>query len=362
MLKVYGLKVSYFTGKLEAYLRYKEIPYDFHAMTAKDFMRDIPAKTGAMQMPAAELPDGRWMTDSTPMIDWFETQHTDHPILPADPAQAFLCRLIEDYADEWLWRPAMHYRWSYPLSSKLLARQISDAMGAGIPAPGWLKRWRTERRQKFNFVDRDGVTSETRGHVEASYLTLLRILSDIFAARPFLFGERPSLADIGLMGPLFRHFAMDPAPGILMREEASGVMAWVYRMWNARASKLSGSFTTGIPDDLLPLLREIGETHLEALNANACAWQAGQRRHAMSIQATAYKDIQTSHYRVWCLEELQRHYNALGEMARAELDPTLSAAGVLEPLLRLPDISARYEGAATAPFGRSLPVFADVRN
>ncbi len=26
MLKVYGLKVSYFTGKLEAYLRYKEIP------------------------------------------------------------------------------------------------------------------------------------------------------------------------------------------------------------------------------------------------------------------------------------------------------------------------------------------------
>ena len=128
MLKVYGLKVSYFTGKLEAYLRYKEIPYDFHAMTAREFMRTIPEKTGAMQMPAAELPDGRWMTDSSPMIDWFETQYPDSPILPDDPAQAFVCRLIEDYADEWLWRPAMHYRWSYPLSSKLLARQISDAM------------------------------------------------------------------------------------------------------------------------------------------------------------------------------------------------------------------------------------------
>ncbi|HAE27376.1 MAG TPA: glutathione S-transferase family protein, partial [Hyphomonas adhaerens] len=107
MLKVYGLKVSYFTGKLEAYLRYKEIPYEFCPMTARDFMRTIPEKTGAMQMPAVELPDGRWMTDTSPMIDWFETQHPDPPILPEDPAQAFLCRLIEDYADEWLWRPAM---------------------------------------------------------------------------------------------------------------------------------------------------------------------------------------------------------------------------------------------------------------
>jgi len=27
-LLVYGSKISYFTGKLEGYLRYKEIPYD----------------------------------------------------------------------------------------------------------------------------------------------------------------------------------------------------------------------------------------------------------------------------------------------------------------------------------------------
>lgn len=362
MLKVYGLKVSYFTGKLEAYLRYREIPYEFCPMTAKEFMHTIPEKTGAMQMPAVELPDGRWMTDTSPMIDWFETQHPATPILPDDKGQAFVCRLIEDYADEWLWRPAMHYRWSYPLSSKLLARQIAEAMGRDIKAPGFLKRWRTERRQKLNFVDRDGVTPQTRAHVEASYLKLLDMLEPILQTRVFLLGDRPTLADIGLMGPLFRHFAMDPVPGILMRENASGVMAWVYRVWNARASRTGGSLVSGIPDDLLPLLRELAQTHLEALNANALAWQAGDQRHGMTIQGTRYQNLQTSQYRVWCLERLQAHYCGLDETVRAALDPVLESTGVLEPLLRLPDPDSKYANAASAPFGLSLPVFSEIRN
>ena len=104
MITVYGLKISYFTGKLESYLRFKEIPYRFHELTSTEFQKLLPEKTGAMQMPAVELEDGRWMTDSTPMIDWFEGQYPDDPILPKDPVRAFICKLIEDYADEWLSR------------------------------------------------------------------------------------------------------------------------------------------------------------------------------------------------------------------------------------------------------------------
>lgn len=361
-LTVYGLKVSYFTGKLEGYLRYKEIPYAFHALTAREFVGMLPEETGAMQMPAVKLPDGRWMTDTSPMIDWFETQYPTPSILPDDPAQAFLCRLIEDYADEWLWRPAMHYRWSYPLSSKLLARQIAEVMGADVKMPGWLKRQRTEKRQKLNFVDRDGVTAETRPNVEGGYLKLLSILEAVFAQRPFLFGDRPTLADIGLFGPLFRHFSMDPVPGLIMRETAPGVMEWVYRLWNARASRIEGGLASGAPEDLFPLFREIGETHLEALCANAEAWKAGAKRHDAAIQDVVYRNLQTSHYRVWCLEKLQERYRALGEDSRARVDAALKPQGCLEPLLRLSEIDAQYEAAETAPFGRSLPVFEEIKN
>jgi len=44
-------------------------------------------------------------------------------------AQAFLCRLIEDYADKWLWRPAMHYRWSYFSDRQLLGTLLEDQVG-----------------------------------------------------------------------------------------------------------------------------------------------------------------------------------------------------------------------------------------
>lgn len=361
MIRVWGLKVSYFTGKLEGYLRCKGIPYEFRSMTVADFRGAIRRNTGAMQMPAVELPDGRWMTDTSPMIDWFERQCPDFPILPKDPVQTFLCRLIEDYADEWLWRPAMHYRWSYPVSAKLLARQIVDEMAADVPAPGWLKRRRTEQRQRGNFVERDGVTDATRPHVEASYLKLLGWLNPIFDRRPYIFGAQPTLADIGLFGPLFRHFSMDPKPAVIMRETAPAVMEWVYRLWNARPLRMRGPLVSGVPDDLMPLIKEIGETHLEALCANAEAWAHRKKRHGVTIQGVPYKNLATSQYRVWCLEKLQQRFAALEPAAQGEVRALLNAQGALEPLLRIAQPNSGFDDSH-APFGNaSLPVFANVK-
>lgn len=361
MITVYGLKVSYFTGKLEAYLRYKEIPYDFHALGGKEFTEMLPAKTGAMQMPAVTLSDGRWMTDSTPMIDWFETQYPEPSILPDDPVQAFVCKLIEDYADEWQWRPAMHFRWSYKESSKLLARQLAEAMGRDVIAPNWMLRGRIETRQRKNFVEKDGVSQQTWDHVEQSYYRLLGFLREVLKDRPFVFGGRPTLADIGLMGPLFRHYAMDPRPGIIMREEWPEVMEWVYRVWNARASEVKGELVTGIPDDVARFLREIGETHLEALCANAEARAAGQKLHDPVIQGVQYRDVPVSQYRVWCLERLQEQRAAITQNALDRLDSILEHNGALEPLMRLSDLNSGYEKGQDAPFGRSIPVFESVK-
>ena len=81
-------------------------------------------------MPAVELPDGRFMTDTTPMIAWLEEQHPEPPVIPRDPLQAFASRLVEDYAEEWLWRPAMHYRWSYRADAELRSRGLAVAFPA----------------------------------------------------------------------------------------------------------------------------------------------------------------------------------------------------------------------------------------
>jgi glutathione S-transferase len=103
-LTVYGSAISYYTGKLEGYLRYKEIPYRFVPLS-RTVGRRLQKETGTSQIPAVELPDGRFMTDTTPMIDWFESHYPTTPaVIPSDPLQGFVSRLVEDYAEEWLCR------------------------------------------------------------------------------------------------------------------------------------------------------------------------------------------------------------------------------------------------------------------
>ena len=54
--------------------------------------------------------------------------------------------------------------------------------------------------------------------VEDDFLKLLENLNNIFEKRKFLFGNRPSIADIGFSGPFFRHFALDPVPLEIIRQ------------------------------------------------------------------------------------------------------------------------------------------------
>ena len=300
---VYGLDVSYFTGKFEAYLRYKEIPHRRVELSTALF-RKVAAQTGLAQMPAVELPDGRWMTDTTPMIEWLEEQYPAAPVVPADPVQAFASHLLEDYADEWLWRPALHYRWSHADDARLLSARIAREMLHDVPLPFALRRQMILRRQIRKYVKGDGVTRVTRGHVESVYLNTLDRLQAILSARPYLLGQRPTLADFGFFGPMFRHFALDPTPARIMRDRAPAVFEWVARLWNARASRLGDTpLETAMPADWLPLLKDAGQTYLPYLAANAEAYDAGKTHFEVRIEDVVYR-LPVSRYRVWCLERL----------------------------------------------------------
>jgi glutathione S-transferase len=356
-VKVYGSDISYFTGKLEAYLRYKEIPYQRVAMTARHFNRTVPRATGVAQMPAVELPDGRWMTDSTPIIEWLERERPEPAVIPLDPLQAFASRVLEDYADEWLWRPAMHYRWSYRPDALLLSERIVTELLPDVPAPAWLKRWAIRQRQYRGYVRGDGVDARTRPHVEDIYLRTLAALEAIFAGRPFLLGTMPTFADYGFFASMFRHFGLDPTASRLMRGRAPAVYEWVARMWNARARQSRGSLLAGIPADWGPLLDDVGDAYLPYLCANADAFATGRRRFDVIIQGTPYRRVPTSRYRVWCLERLRRHYDALSQPVRDNARALLEHHRCWEPLWRTPDPRSGHDPEGLAPFARGLKVF-----
>jgi len=358
-LRVYGSEISYYTGKLEGYLRYKELPYQRIAMTPR-VGRRVARQTGASQMPAVELPDGRWLTDTTPTIDWFEAQHPSPAVLPADPLQAFASRLVEDYADEWMWRPAMHYRWSYSADARLLSRKIVEEL-VHLPLPAWLRRAMIVRRQFGWYVKGDAVSRETREHVESIYLRTLDQLQAIFEHRPFLLGARPTFADFGFFASMFRHFGLDPTASAIMRNRAPAVYEWLARLWNARASRTTGQLASGVPADWSPILREIGALYLPYLCANALAWRERRERFDHEIEGVRYRRIPLSRYRVWCLERLRAHFEALPEDARAAARALLEAHGCWEPLWRVKEPGSGIDPEGSAPFGPGTKVHYDSR-
>ncbi|MCP4002752.1 MAG: glutathione S-transferase family protein [bacterium] len=351
-LRVHGAEVSYFTGKLEGYLRYKEIPYE---LVVPD-MRVLARETGAAQIPAIELADGRWLTDTTPILHWLETQHPKPEVIPADPLQGFFSKLVEDYADEWMWRPAMHYRWSYKPDSILLRRRIAEELGGGVPLPGWLKRFFIYRRQLGWYVKGDAVTRKTRAHVESVYLKTLAHLQVIFERRPFMLGRIPTLADFGFFASMWRHFALDPTASAIMRRRAPAVSEWTARLWNARASGTQGSLVPGIPEDWSPLLNEIGSAYLPYLCENAEAWKRKQKRFDAEIQGVPYRRIPMSRYRVWCLERLRANFQGLPSSESNRAQAILEAHGCWEPLWRVAETASGIDPENRAPFARSIRV------
>ncbi|MDO8288093.1 MAG: glutathione S-transferase family protein [Parvibaculum sp.] len=358
-LKLYGLDLSYFTGKFEAFVRYKNIPHQ-RIEFSLTLMREIARRTGLAQMPAVELPDGRWMSDSTPMIEWLDANTNGPRVIPADPVQQFLSLLVEDYADEWLWRPALHYRWSYKPDARLMGHRIASEMLRDVRAPLWLRRFFVIRRQQRVYLRHDGVTPATIPHIESTYRRNLAFLDTIFAARPFMLGDRPTLADFGFFASMFRHFGLDPTPARIMRDEAPHVYEWLGRMWNAKASKLNGALVDEgtVPADWQPILTDIGASYLPYLNANARAYQKGDTHYRFETEGTTYH-LPVHRYRVWCLERLQGRWRALAPDMQARVSAILAGTNCIETLTTVANLKSGFDPDHLSPFFKPGHIWSD---
>lgn len=357
---LYYMDLSYYSGKFQSYLRYKGIPLREQHVSWWMMASRILQKTGMMEVPVLETPNGDWLRDSTAMIFHLEQQFPEVGVIPDDPYQAFFNYLVEDYADEWLWRPAMHYRWSYTKDRRLYERRFIEDFMPHPVGTRWFTRTFIGIRQKHEYVTKDGVNKHTTPHVEATYLDTLERLEVMLQQRNFLFGDKPSLADYGFMASMYRHFSLDPTPARLMRDRAPNVYAWVARVWNARsedyADKSWAAPTGTLPSDWSPLLEHIGKTYLPYLAANADAFLAGKSTFDLSIEGVTYRQLPTNQYRVWCLQKLMAYYKAQPEAARQAIQATLVKHGCREYLWQHREIDAQLPDGDRLPHCNAFPI------
>ena len=317
-LVVHGLDLSYFTGKLEAFLRAKGIAYRLHEMDTRDFSACARA-TGVRQMPQVECADGSWLTDTTLILRYLEAARPEPATSPRVPHVRFVSRLLEDFGDESLWRPALYYRWAPADDARLMSGRLARGMLRDVPRPFAWRRLYIRARQRRLYLRGDGVTRATAPAVERLYLETLAAMEGALAAHPFLLGRRPCEADFGCFGSMFRHFASDPTPARVMRERAPRTLAWVARLWALSPRDFADAPQIDVvPADAHALIALAASTHLPYLEANAAALARGARRLRFSDRGADF-ETPVSPYRAWCLDELAAEFAALdpGERQRA---------------------------------------------
>jgi glutathione S-transferase len=335
-IRVHGLDLSYFTGKLEGYLRLKGAPYALVEMDTRSF-EALGRRTGVRQMPQVELPDGTWLTDTPRIIDTLEQTLPGPGLTPEEPVAAFAAHLLEAYADEWLWRPALYYRWAFADDARLMSGRLARGMLRDVPAPVFLRRHFIRARQRRVYLAQDGVTSATAPVIERLYRDTLTALQAVFSAQPFVQGARATRADVGFFGPMFRHFFCDPTPAKIMRDAAPAALEWTARIWLGGIDP-AAPLPVGAPALPTILTDEISERFLPYMIANAAAGAAGQARVRWRAHGVDFV-TPVSPYRAWRWDRLMGRFQALDTAARDGVAAWLGGAAC-----------ERLAASRTAPF------------
>lgn len=332
--RLYSTEVSYFSAKVRPALRYKRLPFVDLLSTREAFRKVIRPRTGLGFIPVLLTPDDEVLQDTSVMLDELERRYPDPPLFPRTPVQRVVSLLWEVYCDEFMLLPALHYRWSFPESE---AKARADfAASTGDPEMGN----RFADRVKA-FLPMVGVVPETIPAIEAHTRELLDDLTSHFRSHRMLLGDRMSIADLSLVGPLYPHLYLDAWPGRMMRETAPVVCHWIERV-NHPDPDDDGEW---LSDDRLaptmrPLLERIGRDAVPMLLDTIAAWEGWAEGQGSELDVlprsagfheTRLRGIPlhrtTSPYAVWMAQRPLDAYRSLAASDRAAVDRALAGTG-----------------------------------
>ncbi|BFM15509.1 hypothetical protein R50073_16920 [Maricurvus nonylphenolicus] len=333
---------SPYSYKVMTYMNYKGIPYKRMQANMDIYMGEIVELVGQTIIPVILTPDDQVMQDSTPMLEWFESEFTDKPAIPEDERLAFMMWLLEEFADEYLPRLHMHTRWGNEQNRNTMSHRIARGMSYGkadVQAKD-LAPFLLERQSGFD--QHLGLAGdEVRSNIDKQILDLLAILEEHFTHYQYLLGFKPSLADFAMYGPLRAHLYNDPQSNEIMEVNAPRTCRWmdtISELGDTRGCVGQTEFgdwidlDAGVPDSLARLLAFAGKTYIPF--GKACAMAGKQKEKSFSVEIDGVSaGFSTHQYRVWSFEQLQLRYQDLSDSAKVELEGVLVTAGVLPELM-----------------------------
>jgi glutathione S-transferase len=282
-----GSEMSMFSRKLEAQLRFQNIPWYWYFKT-QERSAEIEARVGTHFIPALITPE-KWMIHDTialgPLLN--DRFHLT-PVIPQTPLQRACCFILEDVFNHWLGRVCVHTRWCYPDNVAWVGPRFgaNRVLNRSIDSPFTKKELADlapigeMMYQDFgkNVCEYNGVGPNQEDAVHADYTNMLKALDTHFRDNDFLLGPRPCLADFALGGACKAHFVTDPLPEKWLGEYRDMLMNYTDRLFGDHSfSDHTWMANDKVPDSLNSVLDYAQSTYFKFARANITAGLAGEK-------------------------------------------------------------------------------------
>ena len=331
---IYGAELSPYSVKIRAYFRYKEIP---HKWIIRDQKSNVEYKKFAKLaiVPLVVTPEKTGLQDSTPIIKLLEHEYQNNSVSPSENHTAFVARILEEYADEWLNKAMFHYRWRYKA-----AQMSASERFVALMIPAWANKIPLLNRvlqRKFAATIRKrmisrlwvvGSNKNTETQIEQSLNVFLNLSEKHFQDRPYFFGFRPSIADFGIWGQVYNMWT-DPTVNQIIESSYPETLKWIKRMLQP---KLEGEFESweNLEATLMPILKqELADVFMPWLEANNKALAKGEKELSVKIKGKDFTHSVGSpqKYHAKSFAMLLEEYNDIPD--KTKLDAVLQEAGLI---------------------------------
>lgn len=341
--KYYGWQASYFAGKIRGYLNYKGVDYVERNITLQDMLKKIPKHTGRRAMPALETKQGEWFCDTPLIMEELEKRHKTPTVLADGPVQNFVAELFQNWVDD-SWLPvALHSRWSYPENYEKVNREEGGKNLLPF-APRFVRNRITDKAFLQNMMQHlpiAGVIPEQFDLLEAWTTNLLDIFEAHFSEHGYLMGERPTVADFALLGPMFGHLNRDPWPKREWLDPRPNLQKWVEKM--GRGDEAAGELLADdqiletlmpvikiIFSEFVPFMQKTAEENTKHIKAEGLKsgdiLPRGSERLSSTMMEGQFKRGSFT-YSVWRMQRIQKMVAEYSQADKERLNAWLSKQG-----------------------------------
>jgi glutathione S-transferase len=324
-----GSKNSYFSAKVRACLQYKRLPYVEVTANIESIMR-AKQLTGSHIYPVVMCPDGSVLRDSCDIVVALEQRHPVRPVIPEDPLLHLVALITELIADCFILEGAMTTRWCHDRNADWAKRLFSQVSSERVKNDDLRQRGiengtRIGASIRKRFVAMNDTDYDPHWHIEATRDILSR-LDRHLTTTPFLLGDRPSLADLGMLNAMYGHLYRDPG-------ELSDYMHWEcisLSLWTEHMLAAAGESDRGplyLTASMERVLAGFGQWYGErALNQ---VREADQRLRGLP-DGEIVGIAAAPNYAAWRCQRLRDCYLQLDKECMTEANRLLDLAGLLE--------------------------------